>query len=679
MSILMPILLRVLAPLRQRLVTVATILHLLLIAVLSCLLFNVAPAWSCNTGACLSAGPRLAAVNSTQGALLNAVYGNLLGGTINLSAADWNTLATGNVNLLNLLGNVNATAGGTTPDQALNTNLTISQLSAAAQATASAAGNVSLANAYANLGSQLAGTGGTARLGTLIQNTQPTASLNNTQVNALDLLAGQAQLTNYNNLATTPTPVSISGSALGLSGIVNGIQLYAQVIEPPTMVCGPTGTTFHSAAIRIKLSIDLVDLSPDTSVLGSLPGVLGVSAKVGNIDLYINAGRAEGTLSSVNYITQAVTVQAAPGVADIYLGSIPDSVFFNRTRTLNAATDLTYGNIGTLTLNGATVSIEAKSAAIGQAPLAATASFSGPYPQSRTVGSSSNAIGNLATSLVTNLDVRITPSLGGLLDGLVVPLLKNLVGGVLSPVLSSLLTGVADPLLQNLGVGIGQAVFTVEGISQSCSLAGNAYNDVNQNSVKDAGEVGTNLTLYAKLVAGGTIKASVAIDPASGAYTFTSVPAGPYTLILDTSNGTGITPVGPPGWTATEAPGFLRTVTIASADFTGINFGLYGGNTAFTLAKAVDKATAIPGDALAYTLTFSNAGLTNVTNLKITDSTPNFTIYKTAACGTMPAGVTACTVSVHPVVNQKGAVEWTVTGTLAPGATGTVTLGVAVE
>ncbi|MGI4937966.1 MAG: hypothetical protein ACRYF5_14675 [Janthinobacterium lividum] len=643
------------------------------------LLLCIAPARACSTGACVTAGPRLLAVNSTQGALLNAVYGNLLGGTINLSAADWNTLATGNINLLGLLGQVNATVGGTTPAQALNASLTLGQLAAAARATASASGNASLANAYANLGAQLTGIGATTQLGTLIQNTQPALTLGSTQINALDLLAGQAQLVNYNNLATTPAPVTISGSALGLSGVVNGIKLYAQVIEPPVMVCGPTGTTFHSAAIRVKLSLDLVTLNPDTSALGAVTGALGISAAIGQIDLYINAGRAEGTLSTVNFITQAVTLQAAPGLADLYVGSIPDSVFFNRTRPLNVASDLGYGNVGMLNISGAIVAIEVKSAAVGQAPLSSIASFSGPYPQSRTVGSSTIAVGNLITSLVTNLDLRVTPSLGGLVDGLVVPLLQTVVGGVLSPVLSTVLGGVADPLLQSLGVGVGQAVFTVEGICQACSLSGNAYNDVNQNSLKDAGETGTGVPLYAKLVAGGAVTAAVAIDPATGAYAFASVPAGPYTLILDTGNGTGVAPTGPPGWIATESPGFARAVTIAAADFTGINFGLYGGNTAFTLTKAVDKATALPGDALAYTLTFSNAGLTSVSNLRITDSTPNFTIYKTAACGNMPAGVTACSVSVHPAADQKGAVEWTVTGTLAPGASGTVTMNVAVE
>jgi uncharacterized repeat protein (TIGR01451 family) len=637
-----------------------------------------APAWSCSTGACVSAGPRLVAVDSTQGALLNALYGNLLGGTINLSVSDWNSLATGSVNLLGLLGQVQATVGGTSPQQALNANVTLAQLSVAARAAATAAGNVSLANAYGNLGSQLSGIGPTMQLGNLIRTTDPTISLGSTQINALDLLAGQAQLTNYNNLATTPTPVSLSGSALGLGGLAN-VELYSQVIEPPVMICGSTGTTFHSAAIRVKLKLDLVDLTPDTGGLGAALGGLGVSARVGNIDLYINAGRAEGTLSTIDFLAQAVTLQARPGIADIYLGSIPDSVFFNRTRPLNIAADLGFGNIGALTVAGAVVAIEAKSAAIGASPLSSTVTLSGPFPKSQTVGSSSIAVGNLVTSLVTNLDVRITPSLGVVVDGIVMPLLKGIVGGALSPVLSSVLGGLVDPLLQTVGVGLGQAVFTVSGISQSCSLAGSVYNDANRNFTKDAGEAGTNQTLYAKLLAGGVIRASVAVDPASGAYSFASVPAGSYSLILDNSNGPGLVPTGPVGWIGTEPASFSRTVTIAAVDFVGINFGLYGDNTAFTLVKAVDKAAAMPGEALVYTLTFSNAGVTNVTNLKITDSTPNYTIHKAATCGVMPAGITACSVSVQPALDQKGPVEWTVTGVLAPGATGNVTMNVAVE
>src|SRR5882762_8623705 len=54
---------------------------------------------ACSGGPCVGAGPRLASVNSSRSALLNALLGDLLGSSVNLTVADWNALAQGDVNL----------------------------------------------------------------------------------------------------------------------------------------------------------------------------------------------------------------------------------------------------------------------------------------------------------------------------------------------------------------------------------------------------------------------------------------------------------------------------------------------------------------------------------------------------------------------------------------------------
>ena len=54
----------------------------------------------CTAGACVTAGPRLVSVDSTQGPLLNLLFQSLLPGTsVNLSVLDWNAIATADVNL----------------------------------------------------------------------------------------------------------------------------------------------------------------------------------------------------------------------------------------------------------------------------------------------------------------------------------------------------------------------------------------------------------------------------------------------------------------------------------------------------------------------------------------------------------------------------------------------------
>lgn len=636
------------------------------------------PAWSCTTGACVSAGPRLASVDTARSALLNALYGNLVGGNLSLTVADWNALAQGDVSLLGFLNALQARTAAGTPDQALTASATLAQLAASLQASAQADANIGLANAYATLASQLSFAGGTIRMADLLQVGVPAASLAGTRLNALDLLAGQLQLFNHRNMLTTPAPIGISASALGLGGVLNGIQLYSQVIEPPVMVCGPGGTQFHSAAIRIKLKLDLVALTPSTGLLTAIPGVLGASVRIANLDIYANVARAEGAISGIDVLGKLVTVQATPGLADVYLGTFSDSVFFNRSRRLNAAIDLGYGNIGSVNVNGIVVALEAKSAVIGQAPLAGSTIFSGPFPQSRTFGSSAAVLSSVVSSLVSNLEIRMTPSLG-LLNAVVLPVLKTVVAGALSPVLSNVLSGVLDPLLKLLGIGIGEAVVTVSGIAQSCSVSGTVYNDANRNSRYDGGESGIRLPLWAKLVAGNTVSAAVSVDPATGAYTFPSVPMGSYSLLLDVANGAGTVPAGPAGWAGTEAPALLRAVTISTADLGGQNFGLFGDNTEFTLAKTVDKTSAAPGEVLTYTLSFSNGGAAGVDNLKIEDVVPAYTLFLDAACGTMPAGVSACAVAASPAANQRGLVRWTINGLLGAGASGSVILRVIVE
>jgi uncharacterized repeat protein (TIGR01451 family) len=75
--------------------------------------------------------------------------------------------------------------------------------------------------------------------------------------------------------------------------------------------------------------------------------------------------------------------------------------------------------------------------------------------------------------------------------------------------------------------------FTVSGVQ----VAGLVYSDANHNGQTDAGEAGTGLALHAKLVAasapGGPALQAVAVNPASGAYAFTSVAAGEYWIVID--------------------------------------------------------------------------------------------------------------------------------------------------
>jgi uncharacterized repeat protein (TIGR01451 family) len=77
-----------------------------------------------------------------------------------------------------------------------------------------------------------------------------------------------------------------------------------------------------------------------------------------------------------------------------------------------------------------------------------------------------------------------------------------------------------------------------------------------------------------------------------------------------------------------------------------------------------------PGDVLQYTITAVNVGGQGITSLVVNDSTPAYTTFVSAACpvAALPAGMTACNVTTQPTAGGTGAVVWTFTGTLTPGA-----------
>ena len=422
---------------------------------------------ACAGGPCVGAGPRLASVDSSRSVLLNALLGDLLGTSLNLTVADWNAIAQGDVNLASYLNALQTQVGVSSPSQALSANATLAQLVSAMAVAAQADGNAALVNALSALQPQVAGLSGTVKLGDLLAVSLPNGALSSVRLNALDLVTGGIQLYNYRNVLTTPAPVTISGSAIGLGSVVNSVQLYAQIIEPPTYVCGGVGTQFHTGAVRVKLNVDLVDLQPNASALNAPPTITGASVTIAQVELYIEVARAEGVIAAVDSVSHALTVQATPGVADLYLGTISDSVFFNRTHVIDASTDLNYSTIGTLSVNATTVNIQAKSYARGQAPFTNSLFFSGPFPQTQTASTSAAFASNLVDSLVTNLSLRLSPSLGAL-DSIILQTLKTIVSGAITPALNSILTGLVDPLLELLGIRLGEVDVTVFGYGEYC-------------------------------------------------------------------------------------------------------------------------------------------------------------------------------------------------------------------
>ena len=341
------------------------------------------------------------------------------------------------------------------------------------------------------------------------------------------------ELFNFRNVATTSGPVTISGAAIGLDSVIDSVELFAQVVEPPALVFGATGTQFHSAAIRLKLDLNLVDLQLNTSTLVSgLLSALGplvavqADASLVQLDLYTEVASGSGVLTAIDSIADAVSLQATPGVADIYLGDISDALFYNRTRAIDPLTDLDFGVIGSLnlvvtntllstTLADVTAGIEAKALAEGTSG-SQLLTFNGAFPESQTAGDSATFITNLLSSLLGSLELQLDNSLGLLLDpvvdGTILPALSPIVSSSLSPVLDPILTDLVDPSLDSLGIGLGEMDVNVRVVSQLVGPIGNPDFAV----VPEDGSTIIEVLGNDASVAGNTISIDSVVQPAHG-------------------------------------------------------------------------------------------------------------------------------------------------------------------
>ena len=132
--------------------------------------------------------------------------------------------------------------------------------------------------------------------------------------------------------------------------------------------------------------------------------------------------------------------------------------------------------------------------------------------------------------------------------------------------------------------------------------------------------------------------------------------------------------------TATFTPTMGSNVLYTRQNVTTV--GASGGS-GLTLMKSVRNVTqggtagttnsARPGDILEYIITYTNTASTTVMMVVISDNTPAFTNFTQASCGMpLPAALTACMVTVQPIVGVGGNIQWTLTGALNAGQSGSV-------
>ncbi|WP_122282479.1 pilus assembly protein TadG-related protein [Pseudomonas syringae group genomosp. 3] len=245
-------------------------------------------------------------VDSTRAAILNPIIGSLLGGTLNLSVANWQGLASTDLSLLSYLNrlktDLNLTAVGYS--DVLNTSVSVSQLIQSAinvlDPGATLGGTATIAGLQAL---KVAAGSTTVLLGDLlsIQGSSDIAALN-TNLRLLDLVQGLAQLANDKTGISTAAQINV--------GTLAQVTTRIQVVEPPQLSAigdpskidplnpktGANRIYVRTAQMRALVSINLPVLGTINSLVSTAASVVGNLTPILNNALSLNI---PGVLSSI--------------------------------------------------------------------------------------------------------------------------------------------------------------------------------------------------------------------------------------------------------------------------------------------------------------------------------------------------------------------------------------------
>jgi uncharacterized membrane protein len=398
---------------------------------------------------------------------LGTLLGTALGSSLGLQLLSYNGIANANISLLGLVKALPVDIG--TVNSVLTTQVTVTDLLTAyvnALSQSSSASTIDLAfvnQQVAAIELQLGNI--PINLGQILNVDATTEDPNvalNVDVNALDILSAVVLAADGANAVALPaTSISIPGVAT--------ISLALSIVEPPQIGVGGVGTVAHTAEIRLDLDVTALSTPINGQQLLDLP-------------LYLEVAPTDGTITAIECNvpgsgganSDSVTITAAPGVLNAFLGKLPSAAFNNTSETWSSL--ISSGSLAPLVnvLNLATISASANVQLAANPATALTFSVDPTIPVSQqsgmtqTAGTSSAVLGNLIGSLLGSTSLNVTINLLGLPINLapVASLLATL-SAALAPVLSSLDTLLVGPLLQALGINIGTAQVSL--LSVNCN------------------------------------------------------------------------------------------------------------------------------------------------------------------------------------------------------------------
>ena len=476
----------------------------------------------------------LATVDSTKSPGLNLVIGNLLGGSLSITAAGWNGLLGTNVNLLSYLDQLAVSLDLKAGDYntLLNTSLSATQLIDAAVKVLQKNGNV--ATAVINDVLSIKAIAPNAQLLTLgnllnVATGTPTAALN-TNVQLFQLLEAVAQLSSSKSAVSAATQISIP--------LVGNVSIQMKVIEPPQFSAignpklaveglaktPPTNQiSVRTAQVRTLVTVQAPIIKTVSGVASLLTGLatpvsqvvkgllnLNIPAVVGGVlclvacnvtdvdvtqtlSIYLEAASAESYVTAYSCATPAsksLTVSATTSLATLGIGTIDQAAAFSSSApvavqplrlidfgqkfcivaTLICGTR-TAGVGGGLTLK-ALSTVGAQTSSLLYSPVAEM----NATPTYKSAPGTANIVNSLGAT-VSGLQVTYVPPSGSVSSGALAGVagLLSTITNTLVTLIQSVLAPILDPIVNTLLSGLGISLGNAEvGANLTCHM-GRAY------------------------------------------------------------------------------------------------------------------------------------------------------------------------------------------------------------
>lgn len=342
--------------------------------------------------ASLSIRSTIAAIDTQRSMILNALFGGMLGGAVNVSVGGWQGLLDANIKLLDFLDqlkldlNINAA----NYDEVLGTNVNAGIL-LQSMITVMERGGTSASIAVQALQQLLTASAGSPQpltVGELLNIATGTEAAGlQTDLQLFQLVQGVVQLANGKNALAADLPVNVPGVA--------GVTAKVRAIEPPQVsavgdpslidaslgVNDPNKIYVRTAQIRLLLSLNLSGLGTTvsdviTSVTTVLSPLINSLASVATLDIGNILSNLIGVLAcagSTCPVTQAVYVEALPEPIEISVSSGNGEALVtghtcgtddSKTLNVQASTSIAQLNIGKVS-NAFSSSLPATAEAVG--------------------------------------------------------------------------------------------------------------------------------------------------------------------------------------------------------------------------------------------------------------------------------------------------------------------------